>query len=230
MPRRTFRATLLVYCLFVAGTHLAPVVLTAQVLRASHGAEVTFILDFPTSQPQHYLIRVPLEGSCHYESTGKLNSESDDNDDFTSDFSISEDARSKIFALTEKAGYFRKDIDSHRKNLAFTGTKTLRYADGTQNAEEIYNYSNIPAVQQLTGLFQNLSATLEFGHRLDYDHHYQKLAIDEELKRMEELAKQNMLSETKAIQSVLEQIADDPSVINVARARAKRLLAMHASP
>jgi hypothetical protein len=71
---------------------------------------------------------------------------------------------------------------------------------------------------------QNLSATLEFGHRLQYDHRYQKLALDEELKRMEEMARNNELIEVSAIQPILDQIIADPSVINVTRARAQRLL------
>jgi hypothetical protein len=71
---------------------------------------------------------------------------------------------------------------------------------------------------------QGLSVTLEFGHRLQYDHHYQKLALDEELKRMEEQARTNQLADIMAIQSILDQIVADPSVINVTRARAQKLL------
>jgi hypothetical protein len=71
---------------------------------------------------------------------------------------------------------------------------------------------------------QSLSATLEFGHRLQYDRRYQKLALDEELKHMEELARTNQLVEVTAIQPILDQIIADPSVINVTRARAQRLL------
>jgi hypothetical protein len=79
-------------------------------------------------------------------------------------------------------------------------------------------------VQELTSLMQGLSVTLEFGHRLEYDHHYQKLALDEELKRMEEQARTNQLADIMAIQSILDQIVADPSVINVTRARAQKLL------
>jgi hypothetical protein len=71
---------------------------------------------------------------------------------------------------------------------------------------------------------QNLSATLEFGHRLHYDHRYQKLALDEELKRMEEMARSNQLAEVAAIQPILDEIIADPLVINLTRARAQRLL------
>ena len=206
-------------------------VLAAQISAANRErAEVTFILDFPGSQPEHYLIRIPSEGAAHYESNGRLSSDSDVTDNFAYDFSISNESRAKIFALAEKAGYFQKDLDSHSKKLAFTGKKTLRYAGTANSGEETYNYSAIPAVQELTALFQNLSMTLEFGHHLDYDHRYQKLALDDELKRMQEMADSNLLAEVKAVQPVLEQIVADPSVINVARARAERLLAMHASP
>jgi hypothetical protein len=71
---------------------------------------------------------------------------------------------------------------------------------------------------------QNISATLEFGHRLQYDHRYQKLALEEELKRMEELARTKDLIEVAAIRPILERIVADASVMNVTRARAQRLL------
>jgi len=79
-------------------------------------------------------------------------------------------------------------------------------------------------VQELTSLMQALGATLEFGHRLQYDHHYQKLALDEELKRMEEASHNRQLTEVTAIQPILDRIVADPSVMNVTRSRAQRLL------
>jgi hypothetical protein len=67
---------------------------------------------------------------------------------------------------------------------------------------------------------------LEFGRRLAYSHRYQKLALDDELKRMEELARRGELTELQAVKPILEQIYDDNSVINVVRARAERIMAM----
>src|SRR5260221_104877 len=54
--------------------------------------------------------------------------------------------------------------------------------------------------------------------------HYQKPALDEEFKRMEELSRSSELIEVAAIQPILDQIIADQSVINVTRARAQRLL------
>ncbi|MFZ3266501.1 MAG: hypothetical protein WA172_21035 [Terriglobales bacterium] len=187
-------------------------------------AVVTFTLDFPESQPEHYAIRVPVDGPAHYQSSGRLSADSDAADSFDFDFPLSAEMRHKIFGLAEKAGYFQKDLESHHKNLAFTGKKTLTYKDASRAGESTYNFSSNTAAQELTGVFQNLSATLEFGHRIDFDRRYQKLALDAELKRMQEMAQTNMLVEVSAIQPILEQIVADQSVVNVARARAQRLL------
>jgi len=208
-------------------------------------AVVTFTIDFPNSQPEHYSIRIPSDGSARYQSTSRLSADSEETDShdgdsnntdshnidgFDFDFRLAAETRQKIFDLAAKAGYFQKDVDSHHKGLAFTGKKTLGYKDALRTGESTYNYSAIPAVEELTSLLQSLAATLEFGHRLQYDLHYQKLALDEELKRMEEMAGSNQLIEITAIQAILNQIIADPTVINVTRARAQRLLqaaAMH---
>jgi hypothetical protein len=197
-------------------------------------AAVTFTIDFPTSQPEHYSIRVQSDGLARYQSSGRRSPDSDEtdshesdsreNDSFDLDFTVAAETRQRIFELAAKAGYFQKDVDSHHKDLAFTGKKTLAYKDARRSGEATYNYSLKPAVQDMTGLMQSLSATLEFGHRLQYDHQYQKLALDEELKRMENLARNNELIEVAAIQPILDQIIADQSVINVTRARAQRLL------
>ena len=185
---------------------------------------VTFTLDFPASEPEHYSIRVSSEGPAHYQSTGRISRESDDTDSFGFDFALSSETRAKIFRLSASAKHFRADLDSHRKNLAFTGQKTLSYKDAREAGEASFNYSSNPAARELTELFQSLSATLEFGHRLDYDHRYQKLALVDELKQMQQMAQDKQLIEVAAIQPILEQIVADQSVINVARARAQQLL------
>jgi hypothetical protein len=187
-------------------------------------ALVTFTLDFPASQPEHYSIRVFSDGLAHYQSTGRISADSDETDSFDLDFPLSSEMRQKVFALADKAGYFQKDLDSHHKGQAFTGKKTLTYRDASRTGEATYNFSSNTAAQELTSLFQNLSATLEFGHRIDYDRRYQKLALDAELKRMQEMAQTRMLVEVSAIQPILQQVVADQSVVNVARARAQRLL------
>jgi hypothetical protein len=185
---------------------------------------VTFTCDFPGSEPDHYVISVSDDGGASYDSDSKLSPESEAGDSFHSDFSVSRAARVRVFDLAQRAHYFEEEIDSKKKNLASTGTKTLAYKDAQKSTHATYDYSPLPPVQELTAFFQGLSTTLEFGRRLDYYLRYQKLALDEELKKMEEFSNNGGLEEISAVAPILQKIADDPAVINVVRARAQRLL------
>jgi hypothetical protein len=197
---------------------------------AADPATISFSLDFPNSSPEHYAIAVQSDGRAHYESSGKISADSDARDDYQTDFTFSDSTRARIFELAAQAHYFSGKIDSGNKKLAFTGAKKLVYKDGQRSSSADYNYSQQPAVQQLTTLFQSLAATLEFGRRMTYFHRYQKLALDDELKRMEDQAKRGDLAELQAVSPVLKEIYEDTSVINVVRARARRIMEMQSLP
>jgi hypothetical protein len=62
---------------------------------------------------------------------------------------------------------------------------------------------------------------------LQYLRRFDKLGLEEELKGMENEG-QN-LAELQIIAPMLESIANDPAILNIARQRAKRLLAKSAS-
>jgi hypothetical protein len=201
-------------------------ILRATAAHAADPATVTFTLEFPTSDPDRYSISVTADGHGKYECSAKIAPESDDRENYQAEFVLSPAGRARVFDLAAQAHFFAGKVDSGNRKLAFTGSKTLTYKDGQHSGSANYNYSTVAPVQELTSFFQNLSSTLEFGRHLAYFHRYQKLALDEELKRMEDQARNNELSELQAVQPVLQQILDDPSVLNVVRSRAERLLAM----
>jgi hypothetical protein len=191
--------------------------------RAQETAVITFTLDFPGSEPSHYAISVSSDGHSSYDSDGKLSPDSE-GDPFHLGFSMSTETRRRVFDLAERAHYFQGEIDSKKKGLASTGVKTLTYKDSRRSTTATYNYSPMAAVQQVTQLFQSLSTTLEFGRRLEYFHRYQKLALDQELKSMEDTANRNDLEEMAAVAPILQRIVSDTSVINPVRARAQRMI------
>ena len=193
---------------------------------AAEPATVTFTLDFPGSDPEHYSISVQSDGSAVYECSAKISSDSDDTETYQAAFKFSDAARARIFDLTAQAGYFSGKIDSGNKKLAFTGSKKLAYKDDQRNFTASYVFSPQPAVQQLSTLFQNVAATLDFGRRLTYYRRYQKLALDDEMKRMEDQARHGDLAELQAVKPILQEIFDDRSVMNVVRARAQRIMEM----
>ena len=225
-PRATMRFE--IYALLLVAVLMAP----AQGQDPGNSANsplslpmLIFTLDFPHSDPEHYSIQVGSDGRSAYESTSKLSDDSEQVDSFHLDFTTSETTRKRIFDLAARARYFQSPVESKHR-VASTGNKTLIFKDAQRSTQVTYNYSQLPAIQELTTLFQNMSQTLEFARRLQYDYRYQKLALDEELKRMEDMARANNLGEMQAVVPILNRIAADTAVINVVRARAQRLAAM----
>jgi hypothetical protein len=202
--------------------------LVAQVATGSNApsnAVITFTLDFPGSTPPHYSITVAADGNATYECNVKIEDDADEQT-YKTEFEMSAANRERIFNWAKQAQYFAGKVDSGKRNLAFTGAKVLSYQDGQRSFQARYNYSSLEAIQQLTTLFQNVAGTLDYGRRLAYYHRYQKLALDDELKRMVAEAKNNQLSEIQGVAPVLQEIVEDTSVMNLVRARAKDLLEM----
>ncbi len=221
----TCRCAVVGAVLVVAGmSGLAVSQQAASTVGTAPGAMVTFTLDFPKSEPTHYSIVVDATGHANYECRVKV--ENSEEQTYQAEFEVTAANRERIFEWAQEAKYFAGKIDSGNRKLAFTGEKTLSYLDGQRSFTAQYNYSGLEPVRQLTTLFQNMAGTLDYGRRLAYFHRYQKLALDNELKRMEAQAKNNELSEIQGVAPVLREIAEDSSVINVVRARAKELIQM----
>jgi hypothetical protein len=193
---------------------------------------ITFDFNFPGGSPAHYSISVESTGRTSYRSDAGTSS--GDQQPYTSQFTMSDAVKRQIFDLAKQARYFQGDFEYHGGRVANTGTKTMTYAEGPQRADlnnptngkqnrTTYNYSQNPAIQQLTSIFQKISATMEFGSRLEHEHRFDRMSLEGELKRMEEMLKSHDLLELQAIGTVLRDIAQDSAIFNVTRERAMRL-------
>src|SRR6201987_1032978 len=123
-------------CPMLAGFFL----LSIAVCNAADPATITFSLDFPDSSPEHYSIVVQSDGRAHYESSGKISTDSDARDNYQADFTFSDAIRAQVFDLAKSAHYFSGKIDSGNKKLAFTGSKKLVYSDGQRTSSAEYNF------------------------------------------------------------------------------------------
>jgi hypothetical protein len=171
-----------------------------------------------------YLGRNPALPTAQQETGPQDRSRTALDPDYQIQFVMSQPNREKILKLTQQANFFNGNFDFTKHAMANTGRKTLTYADISRNFQTVYNYSENRAIQDLTQLFQNISNTLDFGRRLAFRYKYDKLGLEAELKAMEEAASSHNLAEVQVIAPVLQQIADDPTVLNIARQRAKKIL------
>ena len=137
---------------------------------------------------------------------------------------MSEANRQKIFNLAGKLNYFHGDFDSHLKHIAQTGAKTLAYKSAHVQGSCTYNYSQNSDVQQLTQLFLGLATTLDFGRKLAWNYRFDKLGMNETLRKLEELQAGHQVDELSAIEPVLRKIANDSGLMHISRETAQHLL------
>jgi hypothetical protein len=238
-----FRKMPAVFCtlllLYAAGFSQGPDV------APSGPAKIKFSYSFPGAVPSNYTIAVDSTGHGEYESAGGdvapqrpssaysaapgsygdgEAAEDASGETYKASFELPEASKQSIFSMAAAANYFNGNFDYKKKKLANTGAKTLEYSDGDKHFETNYNYSTNAAVTQLTQRFQGLSATLESGRRLAYLYRHNRLGLDEELKRADELSQSGQFAEIGVLGPVLRQIASDSSVMHVAQQHARKLL------
>lgn len=189
---------------------------------------VTFDVFWEQATPQQYTILVPATGETRYLSHNPTKPPDENGvqgDDYETRFTMSAGTRDKIFSLAEQAQYFDGDFDYKKHAIANTGKKTLSYTDPGRRFATTYNWSENPAIDQLTRMFQGISNVIEHGRKIQFLRRFDKLGLESELKAMEEQFAGHYLTELQAIAPTLENVANDPAILHIARERAKRLLA-----
>jgi len=193
---------------------------------------VTFTFDWPAVEPHRYIISVESSGNATYRSwtTDAGAEQSDASDPDSLKFVVSMAARDRIFALARQLNYFNGDFEYHKHRVAATGDKTLAYADKDRQSATRYNWSENGGISELTELFQGISATIESGRSLERLYRFERLGLDEELKNLQRLAAERQATELQLIAPILERLANDPGVMNIARQRARQILQAAAAP
>ena len=183
---------------------------------------ITYTLDWQEAQPSHYRIKLDSTGHAAYESLPKADAEPDDM--YKSEFVMSAELRERIFALANKANHFDDKFDYTKRKIANTGKKTLEYTDAGRHFQTSYNWSENPTIQELTEIFYGISNTMESANKLAFMKRYDKLGLPEQLQSMLELRSEGHLLELQTITPLLQKIAEDGSLMNLARQRARQLI------
>jgi hypothetical protein len=188
---------------------------------------ITFDRVWEAYKPQNVTITVQATGPARYISRNPFTppDQTGADPDYTLDFTLSSRNQKKLFDDARAANYFNGDFGYKKHVVASTGKKTLTYSDPVRHFSTTYDYSENKAIQEITNLFSGIANTIEHGRKLVYLHRFDKLGLEDELKAMEDAAQSHNLAELHVIAPTLKSIADDATVLNIARQRAKRLLA-----
>jgi len=188
---------------------------------------ITFDRVWEAYKPQNVTITVQATGPAKYVSRNPFTppDQTGADPDYLLDFTLSSRNQKKLFDDAREANYFNGDFSYKKHAVASTGKKTLTYSDPVRNFSTTYDYSENKAIEEITNLFSGISNTIEHGRKLVYLHRFDKLGLEDELKGMESAAESHNLAELQIIAPTLKSIADDATVLNIARRRAKKLLA-----
>ena len=186
---------------------------------------VTFEFVFAGAQPPHYSLSVEGSGKAAYRSDEGESSGAEAGQPYMVKFLMTPANAQRIFDLARELNFFKGDFEYRGGRVANMGTKTLTFKNGDASNAMTYNYSQNQSLQQLTTLFQGISNALEYRRKLERLYRYEKLGLEDELRHMEEDVKRNYIAELQVDESILHQIANDRSVMNISRKRAENILA-----
>lgn len=192
---------------------------------------ITFDRYWEEATPQEYIVTVKSSGEAKYVSRDPTHKESgaEADPDYVMEFTISTASRDRLFVAAKDTNYFQGEFD-YKHKVANTGRKTLGYADPARHYQTTYNFSENKSIQEITKLFEGISGTIEHGRKLQFMRRFDKLGMDTELKGMEEMAQSGYLTEIQIIAPLLKNIANDTTVLHMARQRAQRLLSTAGTP
>jgi len=183
---------------------------------------VIFTFAFWNTNPSYYTIAIDSSGTSTYQSAP--DSLDSTGVPYSLEFQVSDHSRRMIFNVARESDFFRGEFDITLDSAQKSPIRTLGFHDVTLNSRITYTESVDPDIQELTSVFEEISATLEFGRRLAYLHQHDKSALEGELAAMQKDADRHWLRELQAVSAVLKGIASDPGVPDPSRAKADRLL------
>lgn len=181
-------------------------------------AKLTFRRVFPASTPELIEITVREDSDAATYEIRQL-----DEDPGSAPFEVSSSLRIKMFAYAKELNHFQHlDLDVHRK-IANLGEKTFRWEQGSQKFETKFNYTLNSAATQLLQIFEGLARQEEHYVLLARRMKYDRLGINDGLLQFESDFNRGLIPEPIRLVPLLDQIAADSHVVEIARQRARAL-------
>lgn len=192
------------------------------------GATLTFTYENPKLQPATYKMLIRADGSGHYHSepgSAVQTGPGPQPGPVDTDIQISQPLLGTIFAMARSKKFQAGNCEDAGPHIAFQGTKRLIIEGPDGRGECEFNWSKDKQVQDVTSQLQAVSYTLETGRRLTVEHLHDRLALDAELDLLQQEVASGRAQELGNIAPVLQAIANDETVLERARKRARALLA-----
>lgn len=174
---------------------------------------------FKGSSPEYTEVRIQRSGGCTYDIRSL------DDDPGPQPCALSQPLIERLFALAAELNYFNGVELDVRRRIANLGQKTFRYQQNGQASEVTFNYTLNATASQLLQLFEGVARQFEHADRLRHRMRYDRLGVHQALLHLEADLNRKILPEPQSLLPVLEAIAEDSRYLEIARQRARALIA-----
>lgn len=184
---------------------------------------VVFSSVFWNANPPSYSLAVDATGAATYQSTQDSGERA--GVPYLIEFQTSDATRRMTFNIVRQLNFLSGDFPASVGTPEKVPVRTLAYHDITYNNQITYSQSSDSEIQELTSVFEEISATFEFARRLGYLHQHDKEGLEAELTRMQTSAERHRLRELQAVTPSLKSIASDAALSETVRKHAEAILA-----
>ena len=194
-------------------------------------SSAVFQADFsnPNLSPSHWTLTLHPDGKGHFHSVMKIDPAGTEQKemvvpDVDEDIQVSPSYAEHVFQIAQSHHFFDQQCESHLK-VAFEGWKTFSYSGPDGKGSCKFNYSKDKEIRALSYSLAAVVQTLLEGQRLKMFLEHDRLGLDEEMSFLVRAVKDGRAQQICAIQSILEQLVNDPEVLERVRNDARTLLA-----
>jgi hypothetical protein len=182
----------------------------------------------PAQSPTHWTLILHPDGSAHF-SSEKGNAPVQDVEranlpNLNLDLQLSVHFTDHVFQVARRHHLFQEKCESGLK-VAFTGWKKLSYRGAEGEGSCTFNYGKDKEIEELGGSLTAAALTILSGARLELLLQHDRLGLDAELESLAEAAADGNATQFCAIRKILDELVDDPRVMERAKKRARALLA-----
>lgn len=187
------------------------------------------VADFsnPGLSPAQWTLVLHPDGSGHFRSQGSAAPGPGEDlraPNIDRDIHLTPKFAEDAFQVAGHHHWFNEKCESHMK-VAFQGLKTLAYSGPEGKGSCTFNYSRDKQIQALGDSFVAVAQTIVEGERLEILLKHDPLGLDKEIENLAAAAQDGRAQQICVIRAILERLAQDDSVMDLVRKRARSLLA-----
>ena len=189
-------------------------VLTSVLAATASAQRIVYTKVFPGSKPDYVKVTITKAGAATYQETA--------DEQEPDQVQLDSAATKAIFDLAEKLNHFRGKLESGMK-VAKTGDKTYRWEDGPTASEAKYNHTTSDDARALQDWFERITECQRILSELQRTLRYDRLGVNEVVLRLDAVLQQKRIVAAEQFIPILDRIAKNESILNMARERAASL-------